>query len=158
MGLFRNSSLGWFQSSLSGWHQFSSHESAAVARFTCKHHSLISNGSSLGEQEKFFGIFLSVMSWQMTIIEEGKANQCHIIFSKDQQRPAKSHMVNQCHIIVHSLLGYTYILSKTFHVLSSIHSTKQHMLFLQAASRKIPHVCCQQNILLHVCFQQHTLS
>jgi hypothetical protein len=41
--LFRNISLQQIQSTLSGYWQFSSHESAAAAQSTRKHHSQISN-------------------------------------------------------------------------------------------------------------------
>ena len=47
MHLLRNSSLGRIQSALSGEQPFSWHESEAVAQPTKKHHSQISNDSSI---------------------------------------------------------------------------------------------------------------
>lgn len=45
--LFRNSSFGWSQSLLSEYWQFSSYRSAAIAQSIHKHHSRISNNSSI---------------------------------------------------------------------------------------------------------------
>ena len=50
------------------------------------------------------------------------------------------------HSIVHCLLGYIYNISK--HQSSAL--AKYHTSFFQAASRKIPHVCSQQNVILCV--------
>lgn len=82
--LFRNNFLERFQSALSGYQQFSLHESAAVAQSTSKHHSRISNDSLPGRNrdlgsgqkpweyhEKFFGVFLSCF---------GKAQQLTSLF------------------------------------------------------------------------------
>lgn len=51
--LFRNSSFGWFQSLLSEYWQFHSYRSTSIAQSIHKHHSWISNNSSI--QKKPWG-------------------------------------------------------------------------------------------------------
>lgn len=60
--------------------------------------------------------------------------------------------------IFHCLLGYISTISK-HHVFSQMSTLAKHgMLFFQAASRKIPHVCSQQNILLHIWLSKNIFS
>jgi hypothetical protein len=114
--------LGQFQSSLSRYQQFCSHESAAVALPVCKRHSGINQGNLIQKKnfealtiglsqprsrkmleyrKKFFGAFFSMKSHLM-ISEEGKANQCHSSASEDQcqQRAAR-----QRHRVICCLFG-----------------------------------------------------
>ena len=131
---------GRFQSSLSGYHQFTSHKSAAVAWSTHKHHSQINweemtrfcqlaqvhrNSKKPPEHhKKFFGVFFSKTSWQM-------------MTSKELQGESIPHSPAHC------LLGYTYTLSKHHTSFQASTWAKYHMPFVQAASRKTPHVCSQ---------------
>jgi hypothetical protein len=74
-------------------YQFISHESAAVAWSTHKHHSQLNNGSFIQKKpletsqsargrgkkppeyrEKFFGVFLPMKSWKAMVSEEDKVN------------------------------------------------------------------------------------
>lgn len=167
MDLFRNSSLGSLRSLLSGYQQSSSHKSAAVAWSICGK-TIMSQQWQFDPEEtmrlcqsawvhrsakkpleydkKSFGTFLSMLSWQMMVSKEGKANQCHSV--------------------THCLLGYTYTLSR-HHVLSQTSSlAKHHVPLFLAASRKKNNTCLfsakhppmclpQQNILLWDRFQKH---
>lgn len=73
------------------------------------------------------GVFLSAKSWQMQT-------------SKEQQGEPILHSS------VHCLLGYIYPLSKHHVSTQASALPKYHMPLFQAASRKILHVCSQQNI------------
>ena len=106
MDLFRNSSLGQFQSSLSGYQQFNSHKPAGAAQHICKHYSQISNAISIQKKTQgsvnypepmevarshqnittSFMVYFSLWShskwWS---VGKGKVNQRHSIISAEQQ-------------------------------------------------------------------------
>lgn len=173
----------WFQSSWSGYQQFSSYESVAVAQSTHKHHPWFSNlvqsrrnweALPIGPSQRklqnatkippqvslvLFSLKSHDKQWSM-IRKEGKAVQCHSIISEDQcqQSPMKTCKEWQGkpvpHSIVHCLLGNIYTLPK-HHMFSQASALATHHIpFVQAASKKAPHVCSQQNILPHVCFRK----
>jgi hypothetical protein len=81
------------------------------------------------------------------ISEEGKMNQFHSINrEKDyQQRPTKT-----SHSVAHSLLDYTYVLSKRHMCSEASAPAKHHMPFIQMQlpkKKKKTCICSQQNIL-----------
>lgn len=150
MNLFRNSSFGWCQYSLSGYQQFSSNKSAVVAGSTSKYHSQISNSliqkksishsqwkrpATAEYPEKFFGSLVCFSLWnQDKWCSAKKADQCHSMVSREWQGKPMPHST------VHCLLGYISTLSK-HHVVSEASTLSKHMLSFQAASRKTPCVC-----------------
>lgn len=75
--------------------------------------------------KNFFEVFLSTESQETMISREDKENQLHSITYKAQGRPAKGGKANQCHSMVHSLLDYTYTLSK-HHVFSQESTLANH--------------------------------
>jgi len=86
-------------------------------------------------QQKFFGDFLSMTPWQAKIKEESKVNQCGSIYR--------------------SLSVGLYSYPSKHRVFSQASAPAKHcMPLFQAASRKPPHICSQQNILSNVCFSR----
>jgi hypothetical protein len=69
-----------------------------------------------------------------------------------QTKISKGRKANRCQNVPHGLQGYTYTPSKPHMASQTLAPEKHHMPFHQTASRKIPHVCSQQNILSYVCF------
>lgn len=77
---------------------------------------------------------------------------------KAHQRPTKHFKENQGHSVIHCVLGYISNLSKN-HISFQVPAlAKHHMLFLQAASWKTPHLCSQKNLLQCICFSRIILS
>ena len=153
MGLFRNSSLGWFQSLLSGCHQLSSHESEETARplpIGPSPHQNITRTSLV-----CFSIYSYDKQWSLK-----KARQTNYTASSTktsiitaQQRPAKTSKANKCQCRPLSIGSYLYSF-QTACVLSSVHFSKTSSALFLAASRNTLCVCSQQNILLCVCFHK----
>ena len=147
---------GWFQSSLSAvqstsktpntnqQQQFHLEETSRLPSTQCTEVARSSQSTNRSSLVHF--------SHNVTISKDQRWKQGEWIQECHLQRPAlgkpnKDQQGNQCWSKVHCLLGYTYTLSK--HHMSSQASTtaKHYMPFHQAASRKTPPVCSQQNIL-----------
>lgn len=172
--MFRYFSLEQIQSVLSGYQQFSSHESVVVAQSTCKHHSqqqvhLI--------QKKPQG---SAYQPESSEVARSRSTSLYEVITNDDQRRMVRHTNTTHHSqqrsatakpnedqqkwqsvpipssLIHCPLGQMYILSK-LHVFSQAFSLA-NMPFLQAASRKTPCVCSQQNILPYVCVNKNIIS
>ena len=156
MDLFRNSSLGLFQSSLLTVQSTSKtpnkNQQQLLTRSRGGHKPLPTNlsawvhwsggGGQLEHHQKFFGVFISMKSWQTMTSEESKTNQCQIVISEGQQEQGEP-MPEHCQWrtarrtntrVIHCLWGYA--LSK-HHVFSpSICSSKTSHAFNRTASRK----------------------
>jgi len=167
--LLRNSSLGRFQSSSSGY-QFSWHESAEVGRATCKHYSRITKDSST--QKKL----LSSSNWpgfqeaarSHRIVSTRSSLLLFSLHSHDKQwsvrkerwnnatawsmktrvikvhwASAKSIKASQCHGVSTVVQGYTRTLSK------------HHMPFSQAVTRNTMCLVSAKHPLLRQFPEQH---
>lgn len=146
MDLFRNCSMWWIQSALSSHQQFISHESVAVALFTQKRHSQISNSSLIQKKQRDSadclksaeaarGCQSTPRSSVIRFNEEGKATQFQRVISQAQRRPAMSGRSD-----AGRSLGYTYTLSKHHMCSQASAPVKYHVPFCQSASRKTPRV------------------
>jgi hypothetical protein len=121
---------------------------------------------------------MSLPQQQETVRTKRNSLLCVFLWSQDKQRTAKksrwtkailsavkisqwikknTSKSNQCKIIAHSLLGFTYsyILSQDLVSSNTCSAAKYHMPFHQTTSRKKTlHICYQQNILSHVCLSK----
>lgn len=154
MNLFRNSSLGRFQSPLLGYQRFSSHKSAAIAtgsqtpvrnqqqQFDSEETSRLCQFLSLWKQQEASRAPQEVL-WCLSLHHDWrwsgkKARPSHCSVTKTSINNDNQQSDNHS---CHPLLGYTYILS-IYHMFLKHPLAKHHMPFLQAASRKM-HVYSQ---------------
>ena len=106
----------------------------------------VSSRKLLQYHKKFFGLFLfshNKQWWEKARRTNARASSAKTSVSKAHWRAAKSGKVNQCHSIVHCLLGYTYTVSSsacssiTRKPLFQVPSRKHHMaVFSKTSSHK----------------------